>query len=41
MDVIFVGCGIGVWGDMVVTFRNGEKVEICSLSDFKKCEDVI
>ena len=40
-DVISVGRGIGAWGDMVVTLRNGEKVEIRSLPDFKKCEDVI
>ena len=40
-DVISVGRGIGAWGDMVVTLRNGEKVEIRSLPDFKKCEEMI
>ena len=40
-DVISIGRGIGAWGDMVVTLRNGEKVEIRSLPDFKKCEEMI
>ncbi|OUS42768.1 hypothetical protein BE221DRAFT_62779 [Ostreococcus tauri] len=40
-DVISIGRGIGAWGDMVVTLRNGEKVEVRSLPDFKKCEEMI
>ena len=32
---------IGAWGDMVVTLRNGEKVELRSLPEYKKCEEVI
>ena len=40
-DVVCVGRGIGAWGDMVVTLRNGEKVELRSLPEYKKCEEVI
>jgi len=41
VDVISVGRGVGLWGDMVVTLRNGEKVEVRSLPDFKTCETII
>jgi len=40
-DVISVGRGIGQWGDMVITLRNGEKVELRSLPNFKECEKAI
>ena len=30
-DVVAIGRGIGLWGDMVVTLKNGDKVEIRSL----------
>lgn len=30
-DVVAIGRGIGAWGDMVITLRNGDKVEIRSL----------
>lgn len=30
-DVVTVGRGIGLWGDMVVTLNNGDKVELRSL----------
>ena len=30
-DVVSVGRGIGLWGDMVVTLKNGDKVEMRSL----------
>jgi hypothetical protein len=40
-DVVSIGRGIGAWGDMVVTLRNGEKVELRSLPEYKKCEEVI
>ena len=26
-----MGCGLGFWGDMVVTLRSGDKVELRSL----------
>lgn len=41
VDVVSVGRGIGQWGDMVITLRNGEKVELRSLPDFKTCEKEI
>ena len=34
-DVVTVGRGLGLWGDMVVTLQNGDKVEIRSLP---RCE---
>lgn len=40
-DVVSVGRGIGQWGDMVITLRNGEKIELRSLPDFKTCEKEI
>ena len=40
-DVVSVGRGIGQWGDMVITLRNGEKIELRSLPDFKRCEKEI
>lgn len=30
-DVKTVGRGVGLWGDMVVTLRNGDKIELRSL----------
>ncbi len=30
-DVKTVGRGIGLWGDMVVTLRNNDKIELRSL----------
>ncbi len=30
-SVISVGRGVGLWGDMVVTLNNGDKVEIRAL----------
>lgn len=41
MDVVSIGRGIGAWGDMVITLRNGEKVELRSLPEYKKCEEAI
>ena len=29
VDVKSIGRGVGYWGDMVVTLRNGDKVERC------------
>ena len=40
-DVISIGRGVGTWGDMVITLRNNEKVELKSLPDFKKIESEI
>ena len=33
-----IGRGVGLWGDMVITLKNGEKVELRSMPDFKDIE---
>jgi hypothetical protein len=38
VDVIAVGRGIGLWGDMVITLKNQEKIELRSLPNFKDIE---
>ena len=40
-DCISIGRGIGAWGDMVITMRNNEKIELRSLPDFKTIEKEI
>ena len=35
VDVIAIGRGIGLWGDMVITLKNQEKIELRSLPNFK------
>jgi len=40
-DVISIGRGIGAWGDMVITLRNDEKIELRSLPNFKELEGEI
>ena len=30
-DVVTIGRGLGFWGDMVVTLRNNDKIELRSL----------
>ena len=32
-SVISVGRGIGLWGDMVITLHNGDKIELRSLPE--------
>lgn len=34
VDVVTVGRGIGLWGDMVITCKDGKKVELRSLEKF-------
>ncbi|KAL6753069.1 hypothetical protein V8C86DRAFT_2736233 [Haematococcus lacustris] len=34
-EVVTVARGFGLWGDMVITLRNGDKVEMRSLENFK------
>ena len=41
VDVIAIGRGVGLWGDMVITLKNQEKIELRSLPDFKKIEEHI
>ena len=36
-SVISVGRGIGLWGDMVITLRNGDKIELRSLPECAQC----
>ena len=38
VDVIAIGRGIGLWGDMVITLKNQEKIELRSLPNFKDIE---
>jgi len=40
-EVISIGRGLGLWGDMVITLKNGEKLEIRSLEKFKEIETYI
>ncbi|KAK9919023.1 hypothetical protein WJX75_008741 [Coccomyxa subellipsoidea] len=40
-DVKTVGRGLGFWGDMVVTLRNGDKIELRSLPKFLELRDYI
>ncbi|KAK3238663.1 hypothetical protein CYMTET_51342 [Cymbomonas tetramitiformis] len=40
-DVISIGRGVGLWGDMVITLQNGEKLELRSLERFKEFETYI
>ncbi|KAK9843658.1 hypothetical protein WJX81_001322 [Elliptochloris bilobata] len=40
-DVVTVGRGLGFWGDMVVTLRNGDKVELRSLPQFRELKAYI
>jgi hypothetical protein len=37
-DVKTVGRGIGIWGDMVVTLKNSDKIELRSLP---KCDHLV
>merc|ERR1719231_1523812 len=38
VDVIAIGRGVGLWGDMVVTLKNTEKVEFRSIPMWKEIE---
>ncbi|KAL4858991.1 hypothetical protein ACK3TF_000787 [Chlorella vulgaris] len=39
--VVSIGRGVGAWGDMVVTLRDGSKIEMRSLPKFKEMEAYI
>jgi len=39
--VVTIGRGVGLWGDMVVTLKNGENVEFRSLEKYKELETMI
>jgi len=36
--VVTIGRGVGLWGDMVITLKNGDNVEFRSLPNFKDLE---
>ena len=40
-DVVTVGRGLGFWGDMVVTLKNNDKIEMRSLPKFKEVRDYV
>lgn len=40
-DVVTIGRGIGLWGDMVVTLRDGSKIEMRALPQFKELKQYI
>jgi len=40
-EVVTVGRGVGLWGDMVVTLRDNSKVELRSLDKFVELKDYI
>ena len=39
--MVVVPRGVGIWGDMVVTLRNGEKAELRALDRFRELKDYI
>ena len=41
VDVKSIGRGVGYWGDMVVTLRNGDKVEMRALPKFRELQTYI
>jgi hypothetical protein len=40
-DVVCIGRGIGLWGDMVVTLRDGSKIEMRAVPQFRELKDYI
>lgn len=40
-EVVFIGRGVGAWGDMVITLKNNDKIEMRSLPRFKELRDYI
>jgi hypothetical protein len=40
-DVVAVPRGVGLWGDMVVTLNNGDKVEMRSVDNFRDLKQYI
>lgn len=39
--MVTVGRALGAWGDMVVTLRNGDKVELRSLERYKELKEYV
>lgn len=40
-DVVSIGRGVGLWGDMVVTLRDGSKIEMRALPRFRELQEYI
>lgn len=40
-DVVAIGRGVGLWGDMVVTLRDGSKIEMRALPQFRELQKYI
>lgn len=40
-DVVTIGRGIGLWGDMLITLRNGDKIEMRALPKHKELKEYI
>jgi hypothetical protein len=40
-DVVCIGRGVGLWGDMVVTLNDGSKIEMRALPQFREMRDYI
>lgn len=40
-DVVAVPRGLGLWGDMVVTLKDGSKLELRSMPNFREVTDYI
>lgn len=40
-DVVTIGRGVGLWGDMLVTLRNGDKIEMRALPRFLEMKEYI
>ena len=40
-DVITIGRGVGLWGDMLVTLRNGDKIEMRAIPQFMELKAYI
>jgi hypothetical protein len=41
VKVVNVPRGIGIWGDMVITLRNGSRLELRAIPNFRKTYDYI
>lgn len=40
-DVVSIGRGVGLWGDMVVSLRDGSKIEMRALPRFRELQEYI
>ena len=40
-DVVTIGRGVGLWGDMLIVLQNGDKVTIKSIPQFQELKDYV